>query len=94
MEDQKLIKTLVKCGHTYHCACRITWGDGECECGHTARAEVVKLKKQLKELYGAANACSNDFRDVGFVLDVTIEILEDILNQIDEDKVFGEGDDK
>lgn len=19
-------------GHTYHCACRLVWGDGECEC--------------------------------------------------------------
>jgi hypothetical protein len=19
-------------GHTHHCACRIVWGDGECEC--------------------------------------------------------------
>ena len=19
-------------GHTHHCACRLVWGDGECEC--------------------------------------------------------------
>jgi len=22
-------------GHTYHCSCRLVWGDGECECGLT-----------------------------------------------------------
>jgi len=21
-----------KAGHTFHCACRLVWGDGECEC--------------------------------------------------------------
>ena len=26
------IKTLIKDGHTDHCAKRMVWGDGECEC--------------------------------------------------------------
>lgn len=26
------IERLIKEGHTEHCAKRITWGDGECEC--------------------------------------------------------------
>ena len=54
MEDQNLIESFVKDGHTYHCACRMTWGDGECECGHTARAENKILKQQLNELYDVA----------------------------------------
>ena len=31
-EDKKRIVALLDEGHTYHCACRIIWGDGECEC--------------------------------------------------------------
>ena len=30
--DLKQIKDFQKRGHTYHCACRQVWGDGECEC--------------------------------------------------------------
>ena len=30
--DKEEIKRLVVEGHTYHCACRIVWGDGQCEC--------------------------------------------------------------
>jgi len=30
--DEESIEILQKEGHTYHCACRIVWGDGECEC--------------------------------------------------------------
>lgn len=26
------IKKYVALGHTYHCACRMVWGDGVCEC--------------------------------------------------------------
>jgi len=26
------IRELENKGHTYHCACRMTFGDGECEC--------------------------------------------------------------
>ncbi|KKN31170.1 hypothetical protein LCGC14_0826790 [marine sediment metagenome] len=29
----KEIEALQKAGHTFHCACRIQTGDGECECG-------------------------------------------------------------
>lgn len=31
-EDAKKFRELRKVGHTRHCACRILWGDGECEC--------------------------------------------------------------
>lgn len=31
-EDKKRIVRYMDQGHTYHCACRQTWGDGECEC--------------------------------------------------------------
>lgn len=26
------VKQYQKNGHPYHCACRMVWGDGECEC--------------------------------------------------------------
>lgn len=29
----------VEYGHTYHCAARMNWGDGECECGLLEREE-------------------------------------------------------
>lgn len=31
-EDSKNIHLHMDKGHTYHCACRLVWGDGECEC--------------------------------------------------------------
>jgi hypothetical protein len=31
-EDIGRIKEHQGWGHTYHCACRLVWGDGECEC--------------------------------------------------------------
>ena len=31
-ENLKEIERLREMGHTYHCACRQVWGDGECEC--------------------------------------------------------------
>lgn len=31
IDDAKILE-LQKDGHTFHCACRIIWGDGECEC--------------------------------------------------------------
>ncbi len=31
-EDQANISRIQKQGHSYHCACRQVWGDGECEC--------------------------------------------------------------
>lgn len=30
--DKQAIEKNVREGHTYHCACRLVWGDGECEC--------------------------------------------------------------
>ena len=27
------ISDLIESGHTEHCAARLVWGDGECECG-------------------------------------------------------------
>lgn len=32
-EDEVQILNYQKSGHTFHCACRMVWGDGECECG-------------------------------------------------------------
>ena len=36
-EELKEIDKLRDQGHTHHCACRIVWGDGECECGKITR---------------------------------------------------------
>lgn len=27
-----IITAFQNAGHTYHCACRLVWGDGQCEC--------------------------------------------------------------
>jgi hypothetical protein len=32
-EELTRIDELLKEGHTRHCACRLVWGDGCCECG-------------------------------------------------------------
>ena len=31
-EENKAVDAFVADGHTKHCACRLVWGDGECEC--------------------------------------------------------------
>lgn len=31
-DDWREVARLMDAGHTYHCACRMVWGDGECEC--------------------------------------------------------------
>ena len=33
VKEKEEITEAVRSGHTYHCACRMVWGDGECECG-------------------------------------------------------------
>jgi hypothetical protein len=32
IEDHKKIDAFLYDGHSHHCACRLVWGDGECEC--------------------------------------------------------------
>jgi hypothetical protein len=32
----------VEYGHTYHCAARMNWGDGDCECGIEERRQQQK----------------------------------------------------
>lgn len=39
--DEESIALSVKDGHTYHCAARFLWGDGECECGLLEREEIA-----------------------------------------------------
>jgi len=38
-EDEDEITRLERDGHTYHCACRIVWGDGQCECKQVEKIE-------------------------------------------------------
>lgn len=33
IEQLEEIETLIDEGHTEHCAQRLVWGDGQCECG-------------------------------------------------------------
>lgn len=40
--DLDKIHELMKDGHSYHCSCKMIWGDGECECG-------IKSKEILNE---------------------------------------------
>jgi len=40
---QDRVEDIEKSGHTYHCACRQVWGDGECDCmgeGNRRREDV------------------------------------------------------
>lgn len=40
LEDDEIeIKRLERGGHSYHCACRIVWGDGQCECKRGEKIE-------------------------------------------------------
>lgn len=53
-EEKLEIERLVASGHTRHCACRIVWGDGCCECGQHNNADrrqqvLVKLPELLKK---------------------------------------------
>lgn len=52
----------VEYGHSYHCAGRLNWGDGECECGLLEREEIaasisyqdpVALAPSYAEHYGS-----------------------------------------
>ena len=36
-ESMVAIKKHESEGHTHHCACRLVWGDGECECGKVGK---------------------------------------------------------
>ena len=40
-EDKKRIIALLDEGHTYHCAVRIMYGDGECECKRKTKPSSV-----------------------------------------------------
>lgn len=41
-DDWREIAKLMDEGHVYHCACRMVWGDGECECQHKNAEAVPK----------------------------------------------------
>jgi hypothetical protein len=50
-EDDLKIDKFKDEGHTRHCACRMVWGDGECECNKTGEPKKIdKLKLQNKKL--------------------------------------------
>lgn len=43
------VRKLIGLGHNPHCAKRIVWGDGECECGTQRRArEQARLARVLR----------------------------------------------
>lgn len=39
--EENSIRSDVEYGHSYHCAARMVWGDGECECGLLEREEIA-----------------------------------------------------
>ena len=41
-DDYEQIQKLMSAGHKKHCACRMVWGDGECECGIEAKREALR----------------------------------------------------
>ncbi len=38
-DELREIEVFERQGHTPHCACRLVWGDGECECSKRERSE-------------------------------------------------------
>lgn len=51
-ENIKKIDAFVNSGHSHHCACRLVWGDGECECslynhGYDPYSWTKKRKRPL-----------------------------------------------
>ena len=48
-DNLKEIKRLQENGHSQHCACRIVWGDGECECELYQHGGML-LKKGRKDI--------------------------------------------
>lgn len=56
-QDSARIRRIEGQGHTYHCACRLVWGDGKCECGgdkevFTPASQVIEELKLLIEEHG------------------------------------------
>ena len=52
-EDEEEIKRLEDEGHTYHCSCRLVWGDGQCECENVEIIKATKLddsEVKIKEI--------------------------------------------
>jgi len=47
-ENIERIKELRNDGHTRHCACRLVWGDGECECGKHGRSREERVNRILQ----------------------------------------------
>lgn len=50
IEDQKEIWRLQDEGHTAHCACRLVWGDGECECELKGKKPPIISQMILKAM--------------------------------------------
>lgn len=48
-EDKKKIDELMGKGHSYHCATRQVWGDGECECDLYPNYNPYKWMKNIGE---------------------------------------------
>lgn len=48
IEEEELISELQRKGHTYHCACRLVWGDGECECELRGKKPPIISQMVLK----------------------------------------------
>jgi hypothetical protein len=45
--DHDEIERLKSEGHTNHCACRIAWGDGMCECGQNGKGIPGSISKEI-----------------------------------------------
>jgi hypothetical protein len=44
--ERREVDRLTKAGHTSHCAARLVWGDGACECGCKSRWRRNRLPKR------------------------------------------------
>lgn len=49
--DKRQIVAFMDEGHTYHCACRLVWGDGQCECGKQGVVPGLLSREVLQATY-------------------------------------------
>ena len=49
-EDDEKLDRLISEGHTRHCACRQTWGDGICTCNQSGTSQKELLEKLIEKI--------------------------------------------
>ena len=55
-KDNNKINKLTNIGHTRHCACRITFGDGQCECDCNSTNTKQEKRDRINKLFNVIKA--------------------------------------